>query len=321
MSAPGVILAKTKKNGSLSERELIAWIRRRSQSDAASVLLGPGDDAALVAVSSTGLLFTIDTIAEGVDFRLDSASPCQVGRKAVAINLSDIAAMGGRPLFCVGSAVLRRAGGAEFAHGLYRGLKYMAGKFSCPLVGGDVTTWDDGVVVTVAMAGEPAGRRAITRSGARPGDVVYVTGTLGGSILGKHLKFTPRVAEAAWLAGNFPPRAMIDVSDGLGVDSAHLGRESAVALVIEGARIPVSAAARRLAARGRKSALKHALGDGEDFELLFTIAAARGRECRERWPFKTRLTAIGTVERGEGVRLVHPDGRKERIDTEGYEHS
>jgi len=255
--------------------------------------------------------------------RSDGVRPArarEIGRKAILVNLSDIAAMGGAPSWCVVAAALRRGLGAEFAKGLYLGLEEAAEEYGCPLVGGDVTGWNDGVVVTVAMGGVLAGRRAITRGGARPGDVVCVTGALGGSILGKHLRFEPRLAEGAWLARHHAPTAMIDISDGLGVDSAHIGEESGVCIEIDEARIPVSAAAKRLARRDGKTALHHAIADGEDFELLFTVGRREAARAAKEWPFKTPVSEIGRVCKGRGVALLRADGARERIDVEGYEH-
>ncbi|MHC4712365.1 MAG: thiamine-phosphate kinase [Planctomycetota bacterium] len=313
-------MPKQQRKKDLSEGELIAWIRKRIRHDRSLVPLGPGDDAAVVNAPTKRLLFAIDTIAEGVDFTLEGMTAYRIGRKALAINLSDIAAMGGRPLFCVASVVLRHGLTGSFSKSLYRGLEAAANKFSCPLVGGDITGWDEGIVVTVAVVGAPAGKRPISRSGARPGDVVCVTGTLGGSILGKHLTFTPRSAEAKWLATHFPPSAMIDISDGLGVDSGHIARESGCAILLDASAVPVSRAAARLAVEDGGTALAHAVGDGEDFELLFTLSARRAEMCHCAWPFGTKLTAVGKAERGRGSYLVFENKRRERIDSEGYHH-
>ncbi|MCD6405487.1 MAG: thiamine-monophosphate kinase [Planctomycetes bacterium] len=313
-------MSKRRKDTGFSERRLLDWIRKRSPAAGEVVQIGPGDDAALVKLPSSRLLVAIDTIAEGVDFDLAEATAAAVGRKALAINLSDMAAMGASGLFCLASVNLRDDLPGRFARGLYSGMEAMAAKFGCPIVGGDVTGWPGGIVVTVAIAGVPEGKRAVTRAGARPGEKVFVTGTLGGSILGKHLRFTPRVAEGTWLARHCAPTAMIDISDGLGVDAGDIARESGVSLVLGAAGIPISRAARRLGAADGKTALAHAVGDGEDFELLFTLPAARADKCVDEWPFRTKLSEIGTVQKGKGVRLHHRDARVEGIDTEGYEH-
>lgn len=313
-------LSKRKSNADLAEREYIAWIRRHTHLDGRLVPIGPGDDCALVALPSRRLLAKVDTIAEGVDFTLDTATPEQIGRKALAINLSDIAAMGGRPVFCLASVTLRPGLGADFQKGLWRGLSQLSERFSCPLVGGDITGWKGGVVLTVMVCGTPVAKRAVTRDGARPGDVVLVTGALGGSILGHHLDFVPRLAEGAWLAKRCAPTAMLDISDGLGVDAAHIAAESGVAIEIDARRVPISAAARRLAKKDGVAPLRHAVHDGEDFELLFTMPAARAARAMAEKPFRTKITVIGRVTAGRGVWLVGADGERERIDAEGYEH-
>lgn len=304
----------------MTEAQLIDWIRKRTKPDPHKVPLGPGDDAAVVTASRRQVVVTVDTIAEGVDFTLDSMTPRQVGRKAVAINLSDLAAMGAEPLCCVASAVLTGGLGADFARGLYEGMERIAEKFSCPLVGGDLTRWSGGVVITVTALGMPAGERAITRANARPGDRLFVTGSLGGSLERKHYSFTPRLEEAAWLARNFPPNAMIDISDGLGIDAGHIGAESGCRIVIDAARVPVSSAARRMARSGGKDALARAVSDGEDFELLLALSDREAGECLKRWPFRRKLSVIGELLEGEGVILKHADGREEGIDSEGYQH-
>jgi thiamine-monophosphate kinase len=313
-------LPKRTHKGDLPERQLIGWIRGRIKCDRRVAPIGPGDDAALVAVRSSSLLVSIDTIAEGVDFTLQNAAPSRIGRKALAVNLSDIAAMGGLPAWCLVSVNLTKGLGASFAKNLVNGLAAISKQYKCPIVGGDITTWRGGLVLTVAIAGVTAGRRAIARNGARPDDLVAVTGTLGGSILGRHLRFQPRVKEGAWLARRFPPSAMIDVSDGLGVDAAHIAEESGVALEIDAGTIPVSAAARRLSRMDGKSPLRHAVADGEDFELLLTMPEPRLRRALEEWPFAAPLTVIGRVRRGKGAVLVRETGRRERIDAEGYQH-
>ncbi len=311
---------RRKKDKDMPERALIGWIRSRVSLDARKVPIGPGDDMALVAGPSKQTLVAIDTIAEGVDFVIGQARAEAIGRKALAVNLSDIAAMGALPTWCMASVALREGLGGDFAKRLASGLIKLARKYDCPLVGGDVTGWAGGVVVTVAIGGVPAGKKPVRRNGARPGDVVFVTGSLGGSILGKHLTFEPRIAEGAWLARNASPSAMIDISDGLGVDAAHIADESGVGILLDAARIPVSAAARRLAKSSGGTPLDHAARDGEDFELLFTARERKAGDIESRWPFKTRLTAIGKVRRGRHVLLETGAAEKVRIDTEGYEH-
>lgn len=313
-------MGRKAKSGGVSERKLLSWIRGRTRLDPRSVPIGPGDDAAFVKHSGAGILLAVDTIAEGVDFTLDTATPREIGRKALAINLSDLAAMGGTPSWCMASVNLSRTLPQAFARGLYAGLEKLCSTSGCPLVGGDVTVWNGKVVVTVAIGGAPAGRRPVGRGGAKPGDLVLVTGTLGGSILGKHLRFTPRTLEGAWLARHAVPSAMIDVSDGLGVDAAHIAAESGVAIEIDAGEVPISAAARKLAGRDGRSALWHAVGDGEDFELLFTLPERLVAKVIAEKPFKTKISIVGKVARGRGVWLSQSGRKRRRIDAEGYEH-
>ncbi len=302
------------------EAELLRWIAARTRLDPARFPIGPGDDAALVNAPQRRLVVTVDTIAEGVDFKLESATAHQVGRKAVAVCLSDLAAMGAEPLCLVASAVLTRGLGGSFVKGLYKGMESAAARFDCPLVGGDLTSWAGDVVITVTALGTPVAAKAVTRSGARAGDAVFVTGSLGGSIRGKHLRFVPRLAESAWLVERFAPTAMIDISDGLGVDAGHIASESGCRICIEAARVPVSRAAHQMAAEGGACALTRAVGDGEDFELLFTLPTIKADKCIRCWPFKTRLSLVGEAVEGEGAVLRHADGKEEPIDSEGYQH-
>src|SRR5262249_50229366 len=159
-----------------------------------------------------------DMLLEGSCFLLDEAGPRGVGRKAMAVNLSDIAAMAGQPVAAVVSVGLPRRGGRRLAEELYLGLREVADAFDTAIVGGDTNSWDGPLVINVALFGEPGPCGQVLRSGARPGDLLFVTGPLGGSILGKHLDFTPRVREALTLAATVHLHAMIDVSDGLSAD-------------------------------------------------------------------------------------------------------
>src|SRR5436309_12077407 len=202
----------------MSEFAYIDWLRRRTPADP-RVLMGPGDDTAVLRwTAGAPCLVTTDMLLEGSCFRLAEAGPRQVGRKAMAVNLSDIAAMAGRPVAAVVSVGLPRQGGRALAEELYLGLRDVADAFDTALVGGDTNSWEGPLVISVTLFGEATSRGPVTRSGARPGDWLLVTGPLGGSILGKHLDFTPRVREALQLHAAADLHAMIDVSDGLAAD-------------------------------------------------------------------------------------------------------
>src|SRR5712672_3679532 len=216
----------------------IDWLRRQTPPDP-RVLIGPGDDTAALALTpGPPCLVTTDMLLEGSCFRLAEAGPRRVGRKAMAVNLSDIAAMAGVPVAAVVSVGLPRAGGRALAEELYLGLREVADAFDTAVVGGDTNTWDGPLVISVTLLGEETGRGPVTRRGAQPGDWLLVTGTLGGSIRGKHLDFTPRVREAQRLHELVELHAMIDVSDGLAADLHHVLTASGCGALLRTEAIP-----------------------------------------------------------------------------------
>ncbi len=268
------------------EFAFIDWLRRRTLS-AGRVLIGPGDDTAAVSwPAATPCLVTTDMLLEGSCFRLDEAGPRRVGRKAMAVNLSDIAAMAGIPVAAVVSVGLPRQGGRALAEELYLGLREMADAFDTAIVGGDTNSWDGPLVISVTVLGEPGasatGVRPVRRSGAKVGDWLLATGAFGGSILGKHLDFAPRVREALSLHQAADLHAMIDISDGLAADVAKLCVESRCGAVLRAETIPLDPAAYRMT--DDKTPLEHALGDGEDFELVFAVSPEDGRRLLATQP-------------------------------------
>jgi thiamine-monophosphate kinase len=259
-----------------SEFAFIEWLRNRTPA-ASRVLLGPGDDtAALAWAGDVPCLVTTDMLLDGSCFVLAEAGPRRVGRKAMAVNLSDIAAMAGRPVAAVVSVGLPRKGGRALAEELYLGLRDVADSFDTALVGGDTNSWDGPLVISVTLLGEATPPGPVPRGGAKPGDWLMVTGSFGGSILGKHLDFTPRVREAQTLQGAVQLHAMIDVSDGLTADVWHLCEESRCGAVLRAEAVPIDPAAREM--NDGKSPLEHALGDGEDFELAFAVSPRDGEK-------------------------------------------
>lgn len=283
-----------------------------------SVVAGIGDDCAVLRSGGPGklLLYTCDPVVEGVHY-LAQTPPRQIGWKAMARNLSDIAAMGGLPRWAVVSIGLRPATPVKYVERIYDGLRAAASKFGCQIVGGDTAHVRREQFVVVALLGEVEKSKLTLRSGAKIGDSVLVTGTLGGSLRGKHLKFTPRVDEARWLAQNFPIHAMIDLSDGLSSDLQRLveASKNRVGFEIFAAEVPISPAAH--------GSLNAALNDGEDFELLFTIDPRNVTTLRKQWlrKFKLPLTEIGSVVRSPGkVSLVTANGRKRFLTPSGYDH-
>ncbi len=187
----------------VGEFGLIAWIRERSKSGG-RVSLGIGDDCASLAFSSGAeVLVTTDMLMDGRHFRLGEVSAAEVGYKALAVNLSDIAAMAGVPVAAFVAVALPRGSAVEVAKGLHDGMLPLAESFGVALAGGDTNAWDGPLVVTVTLLGETTGRGAVRRSGAKPGDAILVTGPLGGSLLGRHLRPIPRVREALAISASF----------------------------------------------------------------------------------------------------------------------
>jgi thiamine-monophosphate kinase len=301
-----------------SELAFIDWLRGLAGRHPC-VPLGIGDDAALIRISGAGdCLVTVDMLMEGVDFLLPDTDARDIGRKALAVSLSDIAAMAGRPVAAVISVVFSRQSGREFAERLYCGIKSLAQEFNVAIAGGDTNSWDGPFAISVTVLGQPTGAGPVRRSGAQPGDWVMVTGELGGSLRGKHLSFTPRVREALVLRQSVDIHAMIDVSDGLAADLHHVLDESAVGAVVRAGALPISDAAHHLP--GPQSALDHALGDGEDFELLFTVAPDDGQSLLKSPPFELRLSHIGEITHDRTCVLVDDAGHQSPLPPLGWVH-
>lgn len=298
------------------EFAFINWLRQRTPR-AGRTVIGPGDDAAAVDWPAPSMcLLATDMLLEGSCFVLEEAGPRRVGRKAMAVNLSDMAAMAGKPVAAVVSVGLPRKQGRALAEGLYMGLREIADEFETGIVGGDTNTWNGPLVVNVALLGEPTGKGPVTRAGARPGDWLLATGSFGGSILGKHLDFTPRVREAVALHQAADLHAMIDVSDGLAADIAHVCEESGCGAVLRAESIPIAEAARQMG--DGLSPLDRALGDGEDFELVFAVSREDARQLLASAPIDIPLTHIG--ECVESGMWLEEAGQRRPLDPWGYVH-
>jgi thiamine-monophosphate kinase len=274
-----------------------------------------GDDLAVLKWAADDLLLVgVDQVLDGVHFDSAVHSPRAIGRKAMNRNLSDCAAMACLPAAAVTTFALPKRVGEDYAKELYEGMREAGAKFDCPIVGGDTGSWGGRLVVTVTVLGRSDKVKPVTRSGARQGDHIYVTGPLGGSILGRHMTFEPRVAVARALAGSYPITSMIDLSDGLSRDLGHLSRQSGVGASVSALRVPVHADAIEMRRDGH-SPLEHALHDGEDYELLFTSPADIPVEL---------ATCIGRMSEayppGHLV-LIRPDGSRKPLLPKGWEHS
>jgi thiamine-monophosphate kinase len=286
--------------------------------------LGVGDDAALLALSAgRDAVVTTDLLAEGTHFLRSETSLARIGRKALAVNLSDLAAMAAQPVGVVISLLLHRDGALDIAMGLYEGILPLAEQFNVAIAGGDTNTWDGPLVLSITAIGETTSRGPLRRDGAQPGDAIIVTGDFGGSRAGKQFDFTPRIAEALVLNERYELHAGMDVTDGLSLDLSRLCSASGCGAMLELKSIPISPAAQALAAGDANplAALAHALGDGEDFELLFAVPAAVAQQMIADQPLTVPLTIIGTFIDQPGLWQPSLDGDLVPHEPLGYEHS
>jgi thiamine-monophosphate kinase len=302
------------------ESEFIAWLRDRLPRHE-RLAVGVGDDAALVQMASGGkLLVSVDVLTDGVDFRVDEVDARRIGRKALAVNLSDMAAMAGRPLAVVVGVVLPRTDGLRLAQELAEGMIPLAEQFDVAFAGGDTNSWDGPLVISVTILGEPTLRGPLRRKVAKPGDVVIVTGSFGGSILGHQFDFEPRVREALLLHDRYDLHAGIDVSDGLSLDLSRLAAESGCGAQLRLDAIPINPAAEELARRDGVSPLAHALGDGEDFELVLAVPPGSARRMLADQPLGVPLTAIGEFVDAAGLWQLDVDGKQTPLVPHGFQH-
>ena len=279
------------------------------------VAVGPGDDCAVLDFAGGKLLAAVDQLIGDVHYFSSGTSPRRAGAKLMKRNLSDIAAMGGIPRWALLSiAVAGRGDAPEWILEFCRGAADAGAKYDVAIVGGDIAALkNSGETASLSILGEvPCGERALLRSGAKAGECVYVTGCFGNSLGSEHhLDFEPRLREGRFLASNHWASAALDVSDGLLLDAARLATASGVTLRIDPGRVP----------RREGAAIAAALGDGEDYELLFTVAPERAPELEKAWPEEfAPLARIGEVMAGSGE-VIAPDGSdllKGRVI--GYEH-
>ena len=303
----------------LGEFQLIDWIRQHSPPHP-QVPVGIGDDAALLAPTpGEEVIVTTDMLMDGRHFLVGQVDPQLIGRKALAVNLSDIAAMAGRPLAAFVSWALPRHGGRELAESLFRGMAELAQQHDVSIAGGDTNSWDGPLVISITQVGETVGGRRILRSGACPGDWICVSGPLGGSLWsGRHLTFTPRVREALDLVQRVPVSAMLDLSDGIASDLRHILGQSGVGATLDARSIPIHPDVDRSLPEAEQ--LRRALTDGEDFELLFTVSPTAGEWLLANSPLDWTPIRIGTIEEQLGCRLRTVQG-VEDLPRGGWEHA
>jgi thiamine-monophosphate kinase len=300
------------------EFDLIKWIRSSAASELPPNALGIGDDCAVWPVGDRLLLLATDMLVEDVHFTLSELQKRQIGRKAVAVNLSDIAAMAGVPQTIMVSLALPLHIPLPWAEELMAGVIEAAQEFDTHIIGGDTTVHQGPLVINVAITGEATAKGPVLRSGAQPGDAIFVTGPLGGSLSDHHWSFTPRVREALQLHQIVDLHAMIDLSDGLSSDLRHVLNASAVGCELLSEKIPVSDASRQR--NTGRTPLDHALGDGEDFELLFTVSREDAGKLRRQTPIP--LFEIGTIVKDpQTIVLKEADGRIRDLPDTGWKHA
>jgi thiamine-monophosphate kinase len=292
----------------LGEFGLIERFRRSIRLDS-SVVKGTGDDCAVIKFTKDKhLLFTCDMLVEGVDF-LRQSDPYLVGRKSVAVSLSDIAACAGIPRYCLVSLGLRRASTVQFVDKLFAGMRDICHKYRVNLVGGDLSRVDK-LTIDVSILGEVEKKYLALRGSAKEGDIIGVTGKLGGAIKGKHLKFIPRLQEARFLARNFRLHALTDISDGLLQDLGHILKQSRKGALLYEELIPRASQA---------SSLNNALTGGEDFELLFTLPQPDARRLFSRYP-ATFKPIEKIVSAKYSLRLLDKKGKEKPVRQKGFRH-
>ncbi|OGS18945.1 MAG: thiamine-phosphate kinase [Elusimicrobia bacterium RIFOXYA2_FULL_50_26] len=304
----------------------------------ARLVVGPGDDAFAAEVSpGFAIVGTKDLLVEDIHFRRDWASPEEIGYKSMAVNASDLAAMGGcAPLYALVGLALPAGTDVDFVKRLYRGMNRCCKRYCFSLAGGDTVSSLRGIIISVTMLGAAKKKYILTRSGARPGDLVAVTGTFGDSgaglhllqkggkgdspdgryLIRKHLLPEPRFAEAAALARSGAATALIDSSDGLAASVGFIAQASGAGARIDLDKIPLSRAWRRVAADGKIAPYRMALAGGEDYELVCTVRAGKFGLLKKRIP---SLTAVGVIA-GEKKIEYFLNGKKQNIATKGFEH-
>ena len=324
-------------------------LRQRYRTNHAGIVRAIGDDAAVIAAPrNRWQLLTTDLLAEGIHFELGTASFRDIGFRAAAANLSDIAAMGGTPEYLLVAVAVPRSGAGRHISQLYGGMMAACRPHKVSLIGGDTSASATGWFINITLVGYASPRRVHFRSGARVGDDLYVTGTLGDSRAGlqllqrsrrsspgrrlspgparfliqRHLRPTARITEGRWLSSHRWATSAIDISDGLGGDLRHICMESGVGAEINLSALPISSACRAYAQATKQDAATLALAGGEDYELLFTVSSRqRARFERATRRMRFRMTRIGTIRSSlSGLHMTSPSGGRRPLRVTGYEH-
>lgn len=301
-----------------NEDQLTSWFAAQSQADSRQFPIGIGDDMAQIVAGSDGtLLITTDMLLDGSHFDLSICTLEEAAYKAMAASLSDCAAMATIPICAVVAVALPTDFGADELKRIHAGVVEAGRPFGCELIGGDITKWKnagESFAVNVTMLSKPSGYHPpVRRSGAQVGDIICVTGPLGGSLAGKHLHFTPRVNEALALTKAAQINAMMDITDGLVTDLNRICKQSGVGALLEAENLPVSAAAQKT-----DDPVNAAYYDGEDFELLFTVSPAEFAKIQDL--DGVTVLPVGNITDSGKIQNLLPDGRIVEVPSGGFDH-
>ncbi len=297
----------------ISEFNFISWAQKQIGDDP-SVLLPSGDDTAILKTTNK-TAFTTDALVDQVHFDLQTQRPSDIGQKAINVNVSDIASMGMQPSHCVITFCVPHNLSQQKLKAIFNGMIKACRQSQLSIVGGDFTRSPKALMINVAMTGRliKKNTQPLTRSGAKIGDSIFVTGSLGGSITGKHLRFKPRLLEVKELLKLGNPTSMIDISDGLSSELHHICKQSKVGSKIFCEQIPI--------ANKNTNTLDNALNDGEDFELLFTADAKLTKKIDNNWTLKTKLTKIGEIcHKSNGIKLFKHNQYLHKLPAKGWCH-
>ncbi|MBX3420084.1 MAG: thiamine-monophosphate kinase [Pirellulaceae bacterium] len=305
------------------EQSFVAWAQVRARR-LPQVKLGIGDDAAVLAAGADDWVVTTDSLMDGTHFRLSETSAARIGRKLVNVNLSDLAAMAAEPLavfltLCLPNSSPNAVPVDALAAELYESVCDVCQQHGIALAGGDTNCWNGPLVLHLTAIGKSVGGTVWTRSGAKPGDLVLVTGPLGGSLLGKHLDFQPRLDVARRLRESSAIHAAMDISDGLSIDLLRMCDASNCGAIVDLEQVPISQAAQEMALSDHKSPLEHALGDGEDFELLLAVEPEGLAQVSSRLEGVCRPVVCGQFTSRTGL-WSRQGSRIEQLPASGYVH-
>lgn len=313
----------------MREFELLEQVYRANADLGADVTIPPGDDLGAIRFSDTELLVGVDQLADGVHFSLATTPIDKIGQKAMNRCLSDVAAMAAIPHSAMVTAALPRDFTRDRAEALFHAMRHAGAGFNCPLIGGDIVTWDHPLLLTVAVTAYCRPNAPVTRRGAKIGDVICVTGQLGGGLHAHdgcthHLDFTPRIELARQLANlpGAPLHSMIDLSDGLARDLGQICLSSKVSAILQADQLPVSAAARAMTQQDQQPLWRHAVADGEDYELCFTLSEQNARTLPQEMD-GAPISQIGRMvaqDKQARVRIELSDGSTPSVDALGWEH-